>query len=596
MHFDDQYLSLLISSKGDKEVGPTVDFMRRAGLTAGCYAYKFRVKSKEDLLAKKQRKLDEKPHYKITDITDVIGVRLVTLFKGEMLTVFANLIDLLSTPTEGSPLLQAIPEEIIVYKGDSALDDFPNEFKTIAKSHFKSAQVKVEVSKEKYSSIHVICRHSSTVEELTENENHYRLPIEIQIRTVFEDAWGEIDHKYGYVVREGKDAGKPINNFQHIKGHLKVLKDFCDASMEYAECIRKEALPEVLDLTSGVTKTVSVESDEDVLNRFRAIGMSESFIGRYVEARKLRDRAADESVGRPESRVSAEQTYLQAAELFGELMQELAPGDTAPALKDGPRLAYYYCSMNEGLCLMSTNIPENVNAAVDKYHFIETHYTKFPLAKMRLGQALGKVGRINDAIEMLQGADELFRRLGERSRASNSWNDHLPKPDYEHMLYTLPKILGFTLWKKTQLSGAVSQQEKTELYFQAYTTTQDCFKAENIEKKKLLDVYNNLLYYCVGFAFTATNDDPRLDPIKPEIPALLEKLIDGKGGIDQMSIEDLDTVFRAYAWLNDPKAKELATILIQRCLRRDAGLVTALRLSIAEVAQEYLDNGTIIAM
>ena len=197
---------------------------------------------------------------------------------------------------------------------------------------------------------------------------------------------------------------------------------------------------------------------------------------------------------------------------------------------------------------------------------------------------------------MLQSADELFRRLGEKSLAGNSWNDHLPKPDYEHMLYTLPKILGFTLWKKTQISGAVSQQEKTELYFQAYTTTQYCFKAENIEKKKLLDVYNNLLYYCVGFAFTAATDDPRLDAIKTEIPTLLDKLIDGKGGIDQMSIEDLDTVFRAYAWLNDPKAKELATILIQRCLRRDAGLVTSLRLSIAEVAQEYLDKGTIVAM
>lgn len=596
MHLDDQYLSLLMSSKGDKEVGPTVDFMRRAGLTAGCYAYKSRVKSQKDLLGKKQRKLEEKPHYKITDITDVIGLRLVTLFKGEMLTVFANLIDMLSTPNEGSPLLQAIPEEIIVYRGDSALDDFPNEFKTIAKSHFKSAQVKVENSKEKYSSIHVICRHSSLVEELLEHGLEYRLPIEIQIRTVFEDAWGEIDHKYGYVVREGKDAGKPVNNFQHIKGHLKVLKDFCDASMEYAECIRKEALPEVLDLTSGITKTISVESDEDVLNRFRTLEMTENFIGRYVEARKMRDRAAEESSGPQDGRVSAEQTYLQAAELFAELMEELAPADSASTLKDGPRLAYYYCAMNEGLCLMSTNIPENVNAAVDKYHFIEAHYKKFPLAKMRLGQALGKVGRIDEAIEMLQSADELFRRLGEKSLAGNSWNDHLPKPDYEHMLYTLPKILGFTLWKKTQISGAVSQQEKTELYFQAYTTTQYCFKAENIEKKKLLDVYNNLLYYCVGFAFTAATDDPRLDAIKTEIPTLLDKLIDGKGGIDQMSIEDLDTVFRAYAWLNDPKAKELATILIQRCLRRDAGLVTSLRLSIAEVAQEYLDKGTIVAM
>lgn len=66
---DDPYLSLLIST-GEKAVTHIVDFMRRAGLTAECYAYKFRVKDKSDLLAKKNRKLDKKPEYLITDITD----------------------------------------------------------------------------------------------------------------------------------------------------------------------------------------------------------------------------------------------------------------------------------------------------------------------------------------------------------------------------------------------------------------------------------------------------------------------------------------------------------------------------------------------
>lgn len=57
---DDQYLSLLISSQGDKFAGSLVEFMRRTGLTSGCYAYKFRVKSKEDLLGKKTTKDREK--------------------------------------------------------------------------------------------------------------------------------------------------------------------------------------------------------------------------------------------------------------------------------------------------------------------------------------------------------------------------------------------------------------------------------------------------------------------------------------------------------------------------------------------------------
>lgn len=596
MLYNDQYLSRLISSEGEKEAGTTVDFMRRAGLTAGCYAYKFRVKSKEDLRTKKQRKLEEKPNYTITDITDVIGIRLVTLFKGEMLKVYANLIDMLAGDINDSKLLKTAPEEIIVYKGDSALDDFADEIKTITESHFKSANVISKISKEKYSSIHVICRHTSTIEEIKVNDNPYRLPIEIQIRTVFEDAWGEIDHKYGYVVREGKEAGKPINNFQHIKAHLKVLKDFCDASMEYAECIRKEALPDILDLTSGATKTISVESDEDILNRFRELRMDENFIQRYVEARKIRDMAAENSGATHDGQITAEQSYLQASELFSALTQELATEDKVATLEKGPQLAYYYCAMNEGLCLMSTNIPENVNVAVDKYHFIESHYKQFPLAKMRLGQALGKVGRIDESLEKLRSANQLFREIGQKSIDSERWDDNLPKPDYDHMLYTLPKILGFTLWKKIQLSGTISKQEKSNLYFEAYDTTLECLEAKDIEPKKLLDVYNNLLYYCVGFAFSADPGDERLGKIKTEIPTLLEKMLQGSGGSDLMSIEDLDTVFRAYAWLNKPQAKELATTLIQRCLRRDTSLVTTLRMSIAEVAQEYLDKGTIVAM
>lgn len=593
---DDQYLSLLISSQGDKVAGSIVEFMRRTGLTTGCYAYKFRVKSKEDLLDKKQRKIEKKPFYTITDITDVIGVRLVTLFKGDMFKAYANLIEMLANPVGDAQFHQAIPEEIIVYKGTSALDDFANEIKTITKSHFKSAQVKTENSVEGYSSIHVICRHSAKIEELSNAENSYRLPIEIQIRTVFEDAWGEIDHKYGYVVREGKDAGTPIHNSHHVKAHLKVLKGFSDACMEYAECIRKEALPEVLDLTAGVTKTISVESDEDVLQRFRDIGMKEELIQRYVEARLLRDKAAEESGATHDGRITAEQTYLQAADLFASLMQELAPGDTAASLRDGPKLAYYYCAMNEGLCLMSTNISDNVNAAVDKYIFIETHYKNYPLAKMRLGQALGKVGRIDEAIDRLRNAGSAFQKLGEKSLASGVWTDCLPKADYEHMLYTQPKILGYTLWKKSQQSGTTPRQEKSELYFEAYTTTMSCLDAKNIEKKKIIDVYNNLLYYCVGFAFCTDYGDKRLAAIKTEIPSLLATMLKESGGTGDMSIEDLDTVFRAYALLGDGRAKEIATTLIQRCLRRDAGMVTSLRMSIAEVAQEYLDKGTIVAM
>lgn len=594
---DENFVASLIASKGDNAVGGIVDFMRKTGLTAGCYAYKFRVKSNDDLLSKKQRKILKKPNYKITDITDVIGVRLVTLFKGDMLKIYESLISKLAHPDSDSIFCQNIPEEIIVFKGDSALEDFPNEIKSITKSHFKNAQVKSEVSVAGYSSIHVICRHHVTINELTQVANSdYRLPIEIQIRTVFEDAWGEIDHKYGYVFREGKDSGKLINNFPFIKAHLKVLKDFTDACMEYAECIRKEALPETPDVTTATTKTISVESDADVLQRFRDIGINNDFIERYVEARTIRNSAAVAPCNTPEDRATTSQSYLQAAELFASLCQELAPSELAESLKDGHKLAYYYCAMNEGLCLMSTNSPDYINSAVEKYRFIETHYKNYPLAKMRFGQALGKIGKIDESIEMLKVAKSMHYKQGEKSIATGSWSDHLPMVDYEHMAFTLPKILGYTIWKKSQRSKSVSRNEKAELYHEAYLTTLDCLEVKNIDEKRLLEIENNLLYYSVGFVFNADTSDPRLVQIKSDLPAKVEAIQLKRGGKEKMPIEDLDTVFRASALLQAQNTKEIAMTLIQRCLRKDENLITSLRMSIAEVAQEYLDKNALIQM
>ncbi|MBC9072680.1 hypothetical protein IAI53_11955 [Thauera sp. CAU 1555] len=593
---DDQYVALLVSSEGDKAVGPIIEFMRRTGLTSGCYAYKFRVKSKEDLIHKKNRKTQEKPHYKLADITDVVGVRLVTLFKGEMLSTYSKLIDILASNPADTQLLHTTPEEIIVYRGTSAFDDLANEIQSITEAKFEAPNFVSKTSAEGYSSIHIICRHIKNINELNGSGYQYHLPIEIQIRTVFEDAWGEIDHKYGYVIREGKDAGSPINNSPHILSHLKVLKDFTDACMDYAECIRKEALPELLDLTTGTTKTISVASDEDILQRFLSMGIAEEFVQRYIEARSLRDEAADESGAIHDGRITAASKYLQAADLFSSLCNELTRGDFAISLDSGGKLAYYYCSMNEALCLMSTNLPEYMNAAIDKYSFIEAHYKNYPLAKMRLGQALCKAGRLEESIEKLRQAGSDFRELGAKSQEEGVWSDNLPRADYEHMAFTQPKILGFTLWKKSQRPGFVSVQEKADLYFEAYETTLKCLDAKEVDARRYFDVQNNLLYYCVGFAYCAPKDDVRLNEIRSKIPDLLDGMVTKGGGTDQMRIEDLDTVFKAYAFLEDPKAKEIARDLIQRCLRKDANLVTTLRISIAEVAQEYLDSGTIIAI
>jgi ppGpp synthetase/RelA/SpoT-type nucleotidyltranferase len=594
-NMNDDYKALLISSNGDKAVSNVVDFLRRAEVTEGCYAYKFRVKSHDDLKEKKARKLPEKPAYQIEHITDVIGIRLVTLFKGDMLKVYANLISMLAEPPDKPQIHCAQPEEVIVYKGTSALEDFAEEIRRLTIARFEKAIVQSKNSLEEYSSIHVICRYVDHLADVTGTDEPYRLPIEIQIRTVFEDAWGEIDHKYGYVLREGKKAGDPVHNASQIKAHLKVLKQFSDACMNYAECIRLGALPEMLDLTGGVTRAISVESDEGVLQRFEALGLGLDFIQKYSEARVLRDKARDESGSTSDGRITAERSYLAAAEQFAGLLVEIVQGRDIDTLGNGEKLACYYSSMNEAFSLMSTNNPEFVNLAVEKYRHIEGHFQEYPLVKMRLGQALAKIGQVEESIQKLEEAGKDFQGLGEQAKKTGTWQDTLPKVDFDHMRYTQPKLLGYSLWKKSQL-GTLSRQEKSELNYSAYIVTRDCLEIKDLDRKKRVDALNNVLYYSVGFVFYADEEGARLAEVKEQVPRLLKEMLTECGGIDRLPIEDLDTVFRAYAILKDERAKGIAGTLIQRCLRREAGLVSSLRMSIAEVAQEYLDKGTIVAM
>ena len=140
------------------------------------HSVRFRVKNAEHLIEKIIRKCLEEPERKITiknylqEITDLMGVRVLHLFKESWISLHEYIINkwnLKENPTA------------YIRKGDS---DIYSE-NAIANG------CDVKEHKYGYRSLHYI---------IETQPSKYKYYVEIQVRTIFEEGWSEIDHKIRY--------------------------------------------------------------------------------------------------------------------------------------------------------------------------------------------------------------------------------------------------------------------------------------------------------------------------------------------------------------------------------------------------------------
>ncbi len=316
-HTDDRYRALKLEQEGRNLTPQIIDLLRGSKLVDTCYAFKLRTKSEDKLLEKKARKRTEKPDYDLDHVTDVVGLRLVALFRSDMIELLEGCLKAIAheNGVSPNPFRRGNPDEIIFYKGNSAFDDLSISLRqTVEKVCGKDLQIAEKNSREGYSSIHLVARLSSTNLE-KEFGTAYYVPVEIQIRTVFEDAWGEIDHKYGYVTRTGKHTGQPIRNPENVLSHLKILKRFTDACMEYGEAIRKEAT-QLEDTAPVKTAVISVDMDDELIVRLVELNVPTDQVEKYTEARNLKSLALQYLAG---TKLYDEKKCAEAAEAFRDI-------------------------------------------------------------------------------------------------------------------------------------------------------------------------------------------------------------------------------------------------------------------------------------
>jgi ppGpp synthetase/RelA/SpoT-type nucleotidyltranferase len=204
------------------------------------YAIKCRIKSEERLIEKVlNRRRKGKPRYSAFDATDIIGLRILVLFSEDLpvaVSEFIRLVQLCQGPNislfAGASLADCL-KEAIIYSSSTQTKAYELVYDSLRALNLppdKQGQDRVRMIKsslsEPYSSIHLVLIANSFHAHTAK-----KIPIEVQIRTAFEDLWAEIDHPRSYKgpdfseYHEEDSATQKIaknipTRLENLKGHL----------------------------------------------------------------------------------------------------------------------------------------------------------------------------------------------------------------------------------------------------------------------------------------------------------------------------------------------------------------------------------------
>ncbi len=141
------------------------------------HSVKWRMKDEDHLRAKVLRKIANgkkiTPDNLFQSVTDLVGVRVLHLHQAQF-------------PSIHGEILKRVAE------GDWVLEEDPKAFTwdPESKSFFEELKLATEIRSTFYTSIHYLVRPNP----------ESPLCCEIQVRTLFEEIWGEIDHLLNYPV------------------------------------------------------------------------------------------------------------------------------------------------------------------------------------------------------------------------------------------------------------------------------------------------------------------------------------------------------------------------------------------------------------
>lgn len=527
--------------------------LRKGTAATRAYVFKGRTKSADDIRDKViGRRNHEDPSlrrqdYAPAEVTDASGFRIVQLFNNEVPDALDQLLSLLKSTLPAGDLKGRLVDaggnygirEIEFHTSrrlDEPLSIYPRVKAIVEDKYGLSLKAPKSGAKaSSYSSVHVLVE--------CEVESGTRACSEIQIRSVFEEAWSEISHRLRYApAKMARAAGEPVSQEpEFLSGlwlHLDALKSLTDGCAQYADLVdrqlkafstyRDDRKPKPLD-PPGESATLFGECGEEILGRAR-------------EAYRLRTLATEAS-----DPVHRGVAYTRASDAFRSLVDGFRPelAKRHPTLFALAREELAFCGMFAG--------DEELRSQSERiYRDLMAERPDRVSVYLRLGQLRRDAGDYDEARQLM--------KEGLRVVAAK------PEPDPEanrQVQWLLRRDLAYVCWSMVDVDRG--REDAAALLLEAVDLSEAAGKYAK-DDAQVLWTATNLLYYLVDLLDVCS---PSARPeVKRKGAALLSEVRPGLN-LSSWSLAKLDTIVRAEATFGEhARAEQVARVAIDRINRR----------------------------
>lgn len=339
-----------------------------------------------------KKRNDGKPDYGLENVTDIIGIRVICHFLKDVPEVVSALLHAAKEKNFVSKHYEAVRVYTTTSPAQAALI---KELDRVAREH--ELEFVKEQKTSRYTSVHMVW---------TLAEGFLPRNVEIQVRTVFEDAWSEIEHALKY-----KGGGNPAI----ISDDMQILNTLVQGCLEFSDLIYNR---------SRLTKREPINIQET---------SSESAEGRaFEEIRKLKELAAKGGVA-------------EALDQFDKLISSNnATGDQG---------SLYELRVGRGEVLLEYGNP------IDAINYFEDLHYQNPedvYIWFRWSESYKQCGDFHSSVRMFSDIFEyVFPVKGEFLFPADEKNRILVE--------RLPMKLSYCLWRLGDVAGAMKILQRSRL-------------------------------------------------------------------------------------------------------------------------------------